>query len=243
MIFICDYWWNWPTISEIWSFYSYFVVFMSRCCGKLDSGKSIWLENLKKSIACESAAVWHRVFIKPLFNRWHKTLHSSQKHACTLYTCVCDLSFMNSYLVPDADAVYCLSLYGKSKGSNLLYDVSQNDTYFPFCKIVFWAPTAAIQTNLAIEEMVIWMSDITNNGGDEQYTQLMLMILLHNVKTKVKHAVECVYSLQLPVTAPREDQTCPCVNSHQTKTKLALPFKCWQKLTKLVCTDLHWSSV
>ncbi len=43
--------------------------------------------------------------------------------------------------------------------------------------------------------MVIWMSDIHNNGGDKQYTELMLMILLHNVKTKEKHAVECVYSL------------------------------------------------
>lgn len=197
----------------------------------------------KKSCVWVCSIVWHGMFIKPVFNRWHKKLHSSQKHAHTLYTGVCDLSFMNSYLAPAADAVYCLSLYGKSKGSNLLYDVSQNETAFPFCKIVFWAPTAAIQTNLAIEEMVIWMSDIHNNGGDKQYTELMLMILLHNVKTKVKHAVECVYSLQLPVTTPGEDQTCPCVNSHQTKTKVAPPFKCWQKLTKLVCIDFHASSV
>ncbi len=184
MISLCDYWWNLLTISkskiksetfffsqssmhvnfslclivrnnlpkpEIWSFYSYFVVFMSKCCGKFDSGNlydlRIWK---KKNIACGDG-----VFIKPLFNRWHEKLHSSQKHACALYTCVCDLSFMNSYLAPAADAVYCLSLYGKSKGSNLLHGVSQNKTAFPSCKIVFWAPTAATQTNLAIEEMVI----------------------------------------------------------------------------------------
>lgn len=46
----------------------------------------------------------------------------------------------------------------------------------------------------------------------------MLVILLHNVK-KVK-----VYILNL--TTPRDDQTCLCVNSDQTKTEVAPQFKC-----------------
>ncbi len=110
----------------------------------------------EKSLACEFAELCDGMFIKAVFNRWHKKLHSSQKHAHAFYTGVCDLSFMNSYLAPAADAVYCLSLYGKSKGSNLLYDVSQNETAFPFCKIVFWASTAVIQTNLANGDLDEW---------------------------------------------------------------------------------------
>lgn len=122
---------------------------MSECRGKLDSG-NIWPEHLKKSCMWVCSVVRHRVFIKPVFSRWYKKLHSSQKHALSLYTGVFDLSFMNSYLAPAADAVYYLSLDGKSKGSNLLYDVSQGETLFPFCKIVFLAPTAAIHINIAI---------------------------------------------------------------------------------------------